>query len=57
MHYQTFPIRGEVNADNIVRNVIGDETCVYVDMMHEATVMYPFDKRLGSVNITFADKL
>ena len=39
VHCQTFSIRGEVNADNIVRSVIGDETCVYVGMMHEAETL------------------
>ena len=39
VHCQTFSIRGEVNADNIVRSVIGDETCMYVNMIHEAETL------------------
>ena len=37
---QAFPISGDVNADNIVRNVIGDETCVYVDMTHDDEALH-----------------
>ena len=39
VHYQTFSIRGEVNADNVVRNVISDENSIYVDMIHEAETL------------------